>query len=87
MTTEAKDTGVYMRLLHGRNDPDERLKDWGFDGPVLGPFAAIHFTYRNQIRCIPYPGQGDEIEFEFNDDLLIHDGKYYGDFEIVSEPS
>jgi hypothetical protein len=86
MTTEEKKPGVYMRLLHGRLDPNERLKTWGFDGPVLGPFEAVHFTYKWHIRCFPQ-GQGDEIEFEFYDDLLVYDGKYYGDFEIVGEPS
>jgi len=87
MNTEEKQTGVYVRLLHGRNAPDERLKDWGFEGPVLGPFQAVHFTYTWHVRCIPYPEKGDEIEFEFYDDLLVYDGKYYGDLEIVSDPA
>lgn len=87
MTTEEKTRGVYLRLLHGRNEPEERLKDWGFDGPVLGPFQAVHFTYINQIRCIPFIDQDDEIEFEVHDTFLVYDGKYYGDFEIVSDPA
>lgn len=83
---EERSTGVYMRLLHGRLDPDEHMNGWGFDGPVLGPFAAVHFTYINQIRCIMH-GTEEDIEFEVHDDLLVYDGKYYGDFEIVSDPA
>ena len=86
MTTETKKAAVYMRLLHGRLDPDERLKTWGFDGPVLGPFQAVHFTYKEHIRCIRDDTVMD-MELSFHDDLLVYDGKYYGDFEIVGEPS
>lgn len=86
MTTKRKKTGVYMRLLHGRNEPRERLKDWGFDGPVLGPFDAIHVTYRRHIRCIRDDTVMD-MELDFHDDLLVYDAKYYGDFEIVCYPA
>ena len=77
---------VYLKLLHGRTDPDEQLKDWGFDGPVLGPFEAVHFTYATHVRCFPKGSDGDAeaIELCYHDDLLVHDGKYYGDFEIAA---
>jgi hypothetical protein len=86
MTTKEKKPCVYMRLFHGRLDPDERLKGWGFDGPVLGPFDAIYFAYRTHIRCILHDTVMD-MELVFHDDLLVYHGKYYGDFEIVSDPS
>jgi hypothetical protein len=76
---------VYIRLLHGRNDPDEHMNGWGFDGPVIGPFVAVHFTYKEHIRCFPDDQQEDALELGFDDDLLVYQGKYYGDFEIVSE--
>ncbi len=76
---------VYIQLLHGRDDPNEDMKDWGFDGPTLGPFVAVHFTYRQFIRCITDPAQELELELEFHEDLLVFEDKYYGDFEIVSE--
>ena len=31
---------VFIHLLHGRDDPAEDMRDWGYTGPVLGPFAA-----------------------------------------------
>jgi hypothetical protein len=34
-----------LKLFHGRGTPFEQLNDWGFDGPVLGPFESIQFTY------------------------------------------
>jgi hypothetical protein len=43
---------VYLKLLHGRLDPNPDMQDWGFDGPVLGPFEAVHITYRDEIRCL-----------------------------------
>lgn len=76
---------VYIFLLHGRNDPDEDMKDWGFLGPTLGPFVAVHFTYKEYIRCIADSSCEEEIELGFCDDLLAYQGKYYGDFEIVSD--
>lgn len=77
---------VYLKLLHGRTDPNQQLEDWGFDGPVLGPFEAVHFTYTTHVRCFPKGSDGDAeaIELCYHDDLLVHDGKYYGDFEIAA---
>ena len=77
---------IYLKLLHGRTHPDEQLEDWGFDGPVLGPFEAVHFTYATHVRCFPKSSDGDAevIELRYHDDLIFHDGKYYGDFEIAA---
>ena len=36
-----------MILLHGRHDPDQRLDDWGFTGPVLRHVQYIHSVYGN----------------------------------------
>jgi hypothetical protein len=27
--------------------------DWSFDGPILGPFEAVHLTYTTHVRCFP----------------------------------
>ena len=34
-----------LLLLHGRNDPNEVMSDWGFNGPTLYGVVAVHFTY------------------------------------------
>jgi len=73
---------VFIHLLHGRDDPKQDMREWGFVGPILGPFEAVHFTYEEHIRCIADAETGAEIELGFHDDMLVHDGKFYGDFEI-----
>jgi len=75
---------VYLKLLHGRHDPDQRLNDWGFDGPTLGPFEAVHFTYLTDVTCMPRDPTGDALQLRFHEDLLVYEGKYYGDFEIAA---
>jgi hypothetical protein len=75
---------VYIKSLHGRDDPKQDMQEWGFNGPVLGPFEAIHFTYRHHVRCI-CGGGAEEIELGFTDDLLTYEGKHYGDYEIAAE--
>ncbi len=73
---------IYIHLFHGCNDPAQDMDDWGFDGPVLGPFDAICGTYSAHLRCIL---NGDEApELLYHEDMLAHDGKYYGDFEITT---
>lgn len=72
---------VYLKLLHGRDNPAQDMQDWGYDGPMLGPFEAIHITYRDHIRCIAK--DADEVELGFTDDMLTYQGKHYGDFEIA----
>ena len=39
------DEMLYIRLFHGRTDPNQDMDDWGFDGPVLGPYQFFNTTY------------------------------------------
>jgi hypothetical protein len=50
---------IYLKLIHGRDYPDQQMNDWGFDGPVLGPFEAVHFTCKEHIRCIDDEAMAD----------------------------
>lgn len=43
--------GLYVGFYHGRENPDEDLDDWGFDGPVIGPLQWWHTTYADYIRA------------------------------------
>lgn len=75
---------VYLRLLHGKNHPEECLTDWGFSGPVLGPFEAVQVLYKDSVRCAPPKGEaGEPFVFGFYKDMLVYEEKYYGFFEIV----
>lgn len=42
--------GLYLALLHGRNDPDEEMDDWGSDGPLIGPLRCVHTTYALELK-------------------------------------
>jgi hypothetical protein len=70
---------VYLFLYQGRHSRDEKLDDWGFDGPVLGPYPSIQITYGRHIKSgINQFGIDSEGFVELA-------GAYYGDFEIVDD--
>lgn len=82
--TEGK---LYMRLYHGRNDPNENLDAWGFHGPVFGPLSDVVLTYLNTIRIYGLDSY-DELWIQTHDDMVVWEGKYFGDFEIfVARPN
>ena len=31
---------MYLRLYHGRTDPNQQMDDWGFGGPIIGPLSC-----------------------------------------------
>ena len=69
---------VYLKLFHGRDRPDQDLDDWGFEGPILGPFPYVHTTYAEDVAV------GNDCYLKIVDDLLVYDGKYYGDWSVFS---
>ena len=74
---------VYIQLLHGRQDPDQDMPDWGFAGPRLGPFVAVRVVYMTEVFCIDQTGES--LNLRLVGDLLLWEGAYYGDFEIISD--
>lgn len=74
---------IYVDLFHGRIDPAQNMEDWGFSGPILGPFVSVSFTYLHHIRC--NDEHGEAITLELKEDMIMFDGKYYGDFCIFHE--
>jgi len=72
--------GIYIHLFHGRDNVDEAMDDWGFDGPVLGPLPYVHITYMSEIKI------GDDFEpLRIKDDCVEYDGKYYGDWSMFNK--
>ena len=74
---------LYLKLFHGRKDPDEQLDDWGSDGPIFGPYNFIHTVYNSRIymgkhRC-------DSHVLEMHDDMVGYGGIYYGDWSVFTE--
>lgn len=73
----------YLRLFHGRKDPDQSMDDWGENGPYIGPLDGFGWTYGN-LRV--FDKHGDDFEFlskKMHDDMILHDGMYYGDIEFI----
>jgi hypothetical protein len=73
---------VAIELFHGRTSPDERLDNWGSQGPVF-LVDYVHVTYLCDIKLgIDHPnGDGD---LRFVEDLVYYDGRYYGDWSVFS---
>lgn len=72
---------MYLRLYHGRTDPDQDMDDWGFDGPTFGPLCAYVHTYCSNFRI---HGAGDTSEswLDRHGDMIRWDECFYGDMEV-----
>jgi hypothetical protein len=35
---------LYLELYHGRDNVNDDMDDWGFDGPIIGPLELMTFT-------------------------------------------
>lgn len=71
---------MYLMLFHGRENPDQDMDDWRFNGPIIGD-VNISWTYHT-IK-IHDPRDGDFFFLPIHDDMVVLNGKYYGDFEVV----
>jgi hypothetical protein len=76
---------VYLELFHGRHSPDENIDGWGFEGPVLGPFAYVHTTYACDIKL----EEIDETKIMPANLIVVEDsvqyaGAYYGDWAVAT---
>ena len=71
---------MYLRLYHGRHDPDQEMDEWGFDGPTFGPLSCYIQIYRSTFRI--YGENSAEYWLETYDDMIRFDGSYYGDMEV-----
>ena len=72
---------LYLRLYHGRTDPNQQLEDWGFNGPTFGPLNSVVVTYLSTIR-IHSQRHHDALWLDTSDGMVLWQGNYYGDFEV-----
>lgn len=72
---------MYLRLYDGRTDPDQKMDDWGFDGPIFGPLSCYVHSYCSTFR-IHGEGNSNELWLERYDDMISWDGCFYGDLEL-----
>lgn len=97
LTQNSKERGVYLQLLHGREDPDQDMDDWGESGPALGPFKWAHFTYLT-FTTLGWEDGEMWVDDNFSadacylmppnslcrhDDMLYWNGVFYGDWEFI----
>ena len=72
---------MYLRLYHGRTDPDQEMEEWGFVGPTFGPLSCYVHTYCCTFRIHGESGT-HEVWLDKHDDMICWQGCYYGDFEV-----
>jgi hypothetical protein len=72
---------MYLRLYHGRTDPNQVMDDRGFVGPTFGPLSCYVHIYCRTFRI---HGECDTSEawLETHDDMICWDGCFYGDMEV-----
>jgi hypothetical protein len=76
---------VYIKLFHGRKDPNQNMDDWGDPGPILGPFQWVHGTYCNDLKLGDINSPSDSLgELPIYKDLVYYDGVFYGDFSVIA---
>ena len=74
---------LYIRLFHGRTDPEQDMDDWGSDGPVFGPYEFVHITYASCVRFGRQNGDCDSLYVY--EDMLFYNGAYYGDWSVFTD--
>lgn len=72
---------LYLRLYHGRTNPEQEMDDWGFEGPVIGPVTAVVATYLQDIRVFG-ERPTDELWLESTKGMIVWEASYYGDFAV-----
>jgi hypothetical protein len=75
---------LYIRLFHGRTDPQQAMNEWGTDGPVFGPYSYVHTTYSSLVRLGRDNEKCDEL-YVIERDLLFYDRVYYGDWSVFTD--
>jgi len=84
-------SGMYLKLLHGRASVDEEMDDWGTDGPWVGPLEWFHCTYMKGLGIgfsdgseLPslYANDSPPSPMGLVSDMIYFEGMYYGDWEL-----
>jgi len=75
---------LYLRLFHGRSDPNQEMDDWGSDGPILGPYLFCHTTYNCHLK-LGRPDDGRDELYIAGFDMVFYGGVYYGDWSVFGE--
>ena len=75
---------MYLRLFHGRSDPNQDMDEWGSYGPVLGPYELIHSAYAFSLEL----GNNDTCdELFYHGGMVYYDGIYYANWTVFDDPT
>ncbi len=93
-----KKAGLYLLLSHGRDHPQQTMRDLGYIGPRLGSLLMVKTRYAERITLL-FASEGDAklvrpdavhgyVGLEVIDGMIVHDNKCYGDWEVcyIAEP-
>lgn len=68
---------LYLMLFHGRKPHDQKIDDWGTDGPIF-QVEFVHTTYACEVKI------NDEHHLPIDEDMLYYDGVWYGDWSVFN---
>lgn len=84
--------GLYLSLSHGRDFPQQAMRQRGFAGPKIGPllYMQTHYAQRVTLRFANrrdakrfFPDTTLTINFlEVIEGTLVYGGKCYGDWDV-----
>lgn len=81
---------VTLKLFNGaktkeawNEDSPEFIDDWKPEERDITGLAHVQVTYGCHVKLMYEDGERRE-DFGFEDDLLVCDGVYYGDFMVVN---
>lgn len=82
--------GLYLSLSHGRDFPQQAVKQRGFSGPKIGPlvYMQTHYAQRIILRFATrrdaakfFPGASSAVgEVDVIEGTLVYENKCYGDW-------
>jgi len=76
---------LFIKLFHGREDPEVDMDDWGLGPHYLGPFGYVHSTYASDLKMEYYDRSAEltlDVCLYYYKDMLYYDGIFYGDFSV-----
>lgn len=79
-----------LELTHGREDPNQDMEDWGFDGPVLAQVHSIQQEYKSTttVRFVTTEAadQAQRITGWPTWDEAVLEMLYHEDMIVTNEP-
>ncbi|MES2509096.1 MAG: hypothetical protein V4625_04160 [Pseudomonadota bacterium] len=87
-----KKPGLYLSLSHGREFPQEALRNRGFAGPKIGPLLYMRTEYAQQVT-LRFANKRDAARFfpetktvinvmQIVEGTLVYGQKCYGDWDV-----